>query len=181
MQYELKIRESDATVDATPLDEHGRTSITVGETARDVTVNTITPHRLRVTTDEGGVDLFVARSKDGIWVWSKGRGRLVQDAARLRATRRGADGGVGQSVTPPMPAVVQNIMVEVGQEVDKGQALVVVSAMKMESTLVAPYPGTVQAVNTEVGAKVNPGDILVEIESAPGPASDDDTDGGTDE
>ena len=76
-----------------------------------------------------------------------------------------------------MPAVVQNVLVEVDQVVDKGQPLVVVSAMKMESTLVAPYPGTVAAVNTEVGAKVNPGDILVEIEAAP----EGDPEGGTNE
>lgn len=177
MQYELKIRESDATVEATPLDEHGRSTITTGDTAREVTLRAVTPHRLRATDDAGGVDLFVARSKDGIWVWSKGQCRLVQDAARQRTARRDADGGVGRSVTPPMPAVVQNVLVEVDQVVDKGQALVVVSAMKMESTLVAPYPGTVRAVNTEVGAKVNPGDILVEIE----PAEEGDTEGGTNE
>ena len=65
-----------------------------------------------------------------------------------------------------MPAVVQDVLVAVGDEVEKGQKLVVVSAMKMESTLVAPYAGTVAAVNTEVGAKANPGDVLVEIEAA---------------
>jgi biotin carboxyl carrier protein len=50
-------------------------------------------------------------------------------------------------------------------EVVKGEALVVVSAMKMEMTLVAPYSGTVRAVNTQVGAQVSPGEILVEIEA----------------
>ena len=65
------------------------------------------------------------------------------------------------------PASVVRVLVEVGREVVKGQGLVVVSAMKMEMTLVAPYSGTVKAVNTLVGAQVSPGEILVEIEPFP--------------
>jgi Pyruvate carboxylase len=40
----------------------------------------------------------------------------------------------------------------------------VLSAMKMETTLVSPFDGIVKAVNTSSGDKVLPGDILVEIE-----------------
>jgi len=64
------------------------------------------------------------------------------------------------------------VLVEKGQEVVKGQGLVVVSAMKMEMTLAAPYSGTVRAVNTQVGAQVSPGEILVEIEACQEDAKD---------
>ena len=67
-------------------------------------------------------------------------------------------------VTPPMPSVVVRILVEEGDRVKKGQGLVVVTAMKMETTLKAPYNGRVKAIKTTVDAKVAPGDILVEIE-----------------
>ncbi|MBW1811820.1 MAG: biotin/lipoyl-binding protein, partial [Deltaproteobacteria bacterium] len=46
-----------------------------------------------------------------------------------------------REVTPPMPAVVVRVLVAVGDEVKQGQALVVVSAMKMETTLVAKFSG----------------------------------------
>ena len=168
MQYDLRIGDSEQPTQATGPDDDGRVGITLGENTRNVTVQKVAPHQLRVTEQGRGADLFAARSPDGVWIWSAGRARLVQDTATLPTARRGTDGGVGKSVTPPMPAVVQAVLVAVGQAVEKNQALVVVSAMKMESTLVAPHAGTVEAVNTEVGAKVNPGEILVEIaEAAP--------------
>lgn len=166
MQYDLKIGDREASVEATPLDERAVTTVTQGDVTRALQLAALPPHQVRVTDAGRGEDLFVARCPEGIWVWSQGRARLVADAHAQKATRRGGAGGVGGDVTPPMPAVVQELLVEVGAEVDKGARLVVVSAMKMETTLVAPHAGTVTAVNTEVGAKVAPGDILVEIEKA---------------
>ena len=63
-----------------------------------------------------------------------------------------------------MPSVVVRIMVEEGDLVKKGQGLIVVTAMKMETTLVAPSDGRVIKINTSIDAKVAPGDILVEVE-----------------
>ncbi len=63
-----------------------------------------------------------------------------------------------------MPAVVIDTFVAIGDHVTKGQKVIVVSAMKMETTLVAPFDGIVKAVNAKAGDKVTPGDILVEIE-----------------
>ncbi|HPS94887.1 MAG TPA: biotin/lipoyl-binding protein, partial [Deltaproteobacteria bacterium] len=69
-----------------------------------------------------------------------------------------------QEVTPPMPSVVVRIMVGEGDPVEKGQGVVVVSAMKMETTLQAPFKGKVLKVNAAEGDKVMPGQILVDIE-----------------
>jgi len=63
-----------------------------------------------------------------------------------------------------MPAVVVRVLVREGEEVAKGQGLVVVTAMKMEATLKAPFDGLVKQINTTLQAKVMPGDRLVEIE-----------------
>ena len=63
-----------------------------------------------------------------------------------------------------MPAVVVRVLAEPGQKVVRGQVLVVVSAMKLETALVAPYDGTVSAVRTVVGANVMPGEVLVDVE-----------------
>jgi biotin carboxyl carrier protein len=48
--------------------------------------------------------------------------------------------------------------------VKKGQGLIVVSAMKMETTLVAPTDGRVAKIRTSINAKVAPGDILADID-----------------
>jgi len=65
-----------------------------------------------------------------------------------------------------MPAVVISIPVSEGDVVEKGQAVVIVSAMKMETTLTAPFNGTVKKINTTEGDKVMPGDILVDIDKS---------------
>jgi 3-methylcrotonyl-CoA carboxylase alpha subunit len=67
-------------------------------------------------------------------------------------------------VTPSFPATVAKVLVEVGEVVDQGQPLVVVSSMKTEMTLSAPRKGRVAAVAVEAGAQVSPGDVLVEID-----------------
>jgi biotin carboxyl carrier protein len=63
-----------------------------------------------------------------------------------------------------MPSVVVRIMTAEGDEVKKGQGVVVVSAMKMETTLQAPFKGRVLKINVAEGEKVMPGQVLVDIE-----------------
>ena len=119
--------------------------------------------QLLMDVDGRRVNAFVTRTADGLWVWIDGQARLVREAA---PRRRGPGGGAGPQVTPPMPAVVVQVLVVLGQEVAKDQPLVVLSAMKMETTLVAPHAGTVSQVRVQAGAKVAPGDELVQIDAA---------------
>ena len=71
-------------------------------------------------------------------------------------------------MTPPFPATVVKVLVAAGAAVDKGQGLVVVSAMKTEMTLKAPHAGAVRAINCKEGQSVSPGDVLVELDEAEG-------------
>jgi 3-methylcrotonyl-CoA carboxylase alpha subunit len=65
-----------------------------------------------------------------------------------------------------MPGTVTAIPVTAGTAVKKGQALVVMEAMKMEFTLSAPADGVVSAVHYAVGALVDEGAALVAFEAA---------------
>jgi biotin carboxyl carrier protein len=168
MDYEIRIGEAKARVEAEPFDETGRSAMAVDGQAEDVRLAAQRPHFLRLEVAGRAHNIHVVRATEGSWIWCDGRARLVEDGADRRRVRRGGAGGLGQQVTPPMPAVVVKILVEVGQAVEAGQGLVAVQAMKMETTLVAPHPGTVSAINTDVGARVNPGEILVDIEPAGG-------------
>lgn len=104
-----------------------------------------------------------AEGPSGSWASVDGRSRLVREAGRGRRGPAGLDEEPG-AVTPPFPATVAKVLVAPGDRVEKGQALVVVTAMKTEMTLAAPRPGRVSKVSAEVGASVGPGDVLVEIE-----------------
>jgi biotin carboxyl carrier protein len=76
-----------------------------------------------------------------------------------------ASGAAGPSrIEAPIPGRVTAIHVAVGDEVEPGQALVVLEAMKMENELTASQAGRVSAVLVEPGRTVDAGAALVELE-----------------
>ncbi len=72
--------------------------------------------------------------------------------------------GIAGSVGAPMPGTVIDIKVAEGQEVEKGQPLCVLSAMKMEMVVSAPTAGKVKLIAVRRDMKLEGDDLLVEIE-----------------
>jgi biotin carboxyl carrier protein len=68
---------------------------------------------------------------------------------------------VGGTVVAPMPGTVLQVAVNIGDNVIKGQTLLVLEAMKMENEIMAPTDGVVHELNVTQGVSVNAGDILV--------------------
>ena len=66
-------------------------------------------------------------------------------------------------VVSPLAATVVSVLVSPGEKVAAGQALIVLEAMKMESTVSAPAGGIVQAVYAEAGASVGEGQPLLAL------------------
>ena len=75
----------------------------------------------------------------------------------------GGDAG-GASVTAPMPGSVVKVLVSEGDEVEEGQLLLVLEAMKTEHSIAAPHDGVVSSIPYGAGASVPGGDVLVELE-----------------
>ncbi|XP_059154972.1 pyruvate carboxylase, mitochondrial-like isoform X2 [Physella acuta] len=72
--------------------------------------------------------------------------------------------GVLGSVGAPMPGTVVDIKVKEGDVVEKGQPLLVLSAMKMEMVVTAPLAGKVKLISVTKNMKLEGDDLLVEIE-----------------
>jgi biotin carboxyl carrier protein len=87
---------------------------------------------------------------------------------RTRAIRELAAASAGPSgpapVVAPMPGMIVRITAEVGDQVQPGQGLVVMEAMKMENELRAMAAGTVRAILVQPGMAVEKGAILLELE-----------------
>jgi len=64
----------------------------------------------------------------------------------------------------PLPGKITHIAVRPGAQVQAGDTLVVIEAMKMENEFKASAAGTVVEVRVQPGQAVNPGDTLVVIE-----------------
>jgi 3-methylcrotonyl-CoA carboxylase alpha subunit len=75
----------------------------------------------------------------------------------------GAD-TTGASLTAPMPGTVVRVLVEEGDEVEEGQLLLVLEAMKMEQPVTAPHAGRVVSLPYDEGALVPGGAVLAEME-----------------
>lgn len=84
---------------------------------------------------------------------------------KLRKAQEQASGPEGPAaITSPMPGKVVEVFVEDGQEVQEGQGLLVIEAMKMENELRAPRSGVVKQLGTQKGATVEGGVALCVIE-----------------
>lgn len=166
MKYRLVIDNEPLAVDIFPVEGKDAAEIFMEGRTHQVAYRTVSNGCLHLKVDGKAVETFLARTPKGKHVFIKGRTYWVEDQDTGPAARRNhrATDDIPGDVTPPMPSVVVRILVQEGEHVSRGQGLVVVSAMKMETTLAAPYDGFVERINTAVEAKVAPGDILVEIE-----------------
>lgn len=61
----------------------------------------------------------------------------------------------------PMPGIIVNILVKEGDQVQSGQKLLVIEAMKMENNLSAPSTGTIKKICVKKGDEVKDGQELV--------------------
>ncbi|HNM27886.1 MAG TPA: acetyl-CoA carboxylase biotin carboxyl carrier protein subunit, partial [Saprospiraceae bacterium] len=68
------------------------------------------------------------------------------------------------SVKAPMPGLVLSVLAEPGQAVQKGDALLILEAMKMENVIKAAGDGVVKAVHVQKGQPVDKGLVLLEFE-----------------
>jgi len=69
----------------------------------------------------------------------------------------------GDSVAAPMQGTIVKVEVAEGDQVNEGDLIVVLEAMKMEQPLTAHKSGTVTGLTAEVGATVTPGSVICEL------------------
>ncbi len=77
-----------------------------------------------------------------------------------------ASGTAAAGLVAPMPGTVVRVLVSPGDEVEEGQLLLVLEAMKMEQPFTAPHAGRVKSLPFEEGSMVPGGAVLVELEES---------------
>jgi biotin carboxyl carrier protein len=89
----------------------------------------------------------------------------VRDPRSFRSRSRvgAAEQGV-MKIKAPMPGKVVRVLAGVGTQVELGQSVIVIEAMKMQNELKAPKSGVVKKINVAEGAAVDAGQALAEVE-----------------
>lgn len=106
--------------------------------------------------------------KGTLWVHYNGRTYTMAVGSGQKSRRKAGAGGSSDQIAAPMPGKVTKILVNEGDVVSQGQAVLVMEAMKMEYTLKSDIDGSVDAIHCTAGEQVALGKALVKIK----PSSD---------
>ncbi len=85
-------------------------------------------------------------------------------SAAASKTNPKAEAGNPNQIGAPMPGVVTSIAVSVGQKVNKGDMLLTIEAMKMETGIHAERSSVVKAIHVNAGGQIDAKDLLIELE-----------------
>jgi biotin carboxyl carrier protein len=114
------------------------------------------------------VEARVSTDKDGsLTLWIDGRPIDVDitDPKQMRAASvADADSMGSAAIKTAMPGKIVRLLASVGDEVQKGDGVIVVEAMKMQNEIKAPKNGTVSSIAVAEGDTVNAGQILLSID-----------------
>jgi biotin carboxyl carrier protein len=125
---------------------------------RDVLSLLVDGHSYEIKREQTATDLHM-------WVGSSRFAVELRDPRSLRSRQKaGGDESGPKKVVAPMPGRVVRLLVAEGSEVDAGQGIIVVEAMKMQNEIKAPKKGVVKKILASPGAAVNPGDVLAIVE-----------------
>ncbi len=145
-------------------------SITVNGQRRDINFQELSGSGvLSLLLDNHSVEALVEEREGSLWevlIHGELYSVLVQDerSYRLAKARGSAVDVVGDAVVKsPMPGLIISVAVDVGQQVNKGDALVILESMKMENELHSPRTGRVIAIHTAAGKSVEKGQPLVTV------------------
>ena len=68
------------------------------------------------------------------------------------------------NIKAPMPGLIIDVMAKVGQKVEAGTPLIVLSAMKMENIITSPGEGVVKNIEVNINDAVDKGQLIIEME-----------------
>ncbi|WP_217253213.1 biotin carboxylase N-terminal domain-containing protein [Streptomyces sp. AC602_WCS936] len=121
------------------------------ETGRETVVVEVGGKRLEVSLPSS---LGMSLARTGLAAGAK---------PKRRAAKKSGPAASGDTLASPMQGTIVKIAVEEGQEVQEGDLIVVLEAMKMEQPLNAHKSGTIKGLGAEVGASVTSGAAICEI------------------
>jgi len=134
----------------------------IGETTYKVTLNQVEDSTLSFRVNNVQYQASIAQKGNQLFVHLPETGNITFTKRDRFPTKTAAkfDGGY----EAPMPSQIIKILVEDGQAVKKEDALMIISSMKMENTIMAEKDGTVTELYVSEGQSVEAGFLLLKVE-----------------
>lgn len=109
--------------------------------------------------------VVVATHGDDVFIHVGGAAYQLRYEHPLDRLAAQSQGGAGDNVRAPMPGSVVAVHANAGDSVTKGQSLLVIESMKMETTIAAPRDGVVLAVQFSVGQTFDRDALLISLQA----------------
>lgn len=142
--------------------------VTVGERRITVDRRVITPTSSSLLIDGSQFEVSVRATGESTYrvasAGSEAEMEVLDPLADLaKSAHRGLEQGGAHVVRAYMPGRVVTLLVEEGDEVEAGQGILVLEAMKMENEIQAEHAGTINRIMVEAGQPVDGGQALCEL------------------
>ncbi|HZG63942.1 MAG TPA: biotin carboxylase N-terminal domain-containing protein [Rubrobacteraceae bacterium] len=157
-EYPVEARRESGRTDACRLVSGGEASL--------VEMRSLSDGEIRAVVDGRAVSSGFALEERILMVSLDGTSYTLERPAAPDVDRAASEATEGASLTAPMPGTVVKVLVGEGDEVDEGQTLLVLEAMKMEQSVAAPHNGIVVSLPYAEGDRVAGGAVLAEVEAA---------------
>ena len=131
-----------------------------------ISISRISPAHLSIILDGKSFNVEVEHFEKDYQVSTRGEvyNFSVVDEREVTTSSEQPDSGE-KVIKAPMPGLVVELMVDVGDQVKAGDTLLVLEAMKMQNEITAPASGVILGVLVESSNKVNSGDDLIVLDT----------------
>jgi acetyl/propionyl-CoA carboxylase alpha subunit len=162
MHHAFKIGDTEINVELSRAREGYR--LHIGDQVVPVDLKTGADGHCWLTVDGELHEVVIATRGDDIFIHVDGETHQLTYEHPLERLAHQAGGGAADSVRAPMPGSLVSIAVKAGDTVTKGQTLLVMESMKMETTIMSPRDGVVAVVNFEKGQQFERDAVLLTLE-----------------
>lgn len=161
MNRNIRLAENTVSVELVRRDDLG--DLTIAGRRYHCAMQRLADGEYYLTLDGIAHRLWIAHHKDKAYVHGFGRTWELEVTNPAEAQAAESDGV--NVASAPMPGVVVGVMVEVGEAVERGQTLMIIESMKMQSEITARAAGRIEAVMVAVGEAFERGAKLVALAS----------------
>lgn len=161
MSRNIRLGEKAVSVELVRRDDLG--DLTIAGRSYHCVMQRLAVGEYYLTLDGVSHRLWIAHHKDMTYI--HGFGRTWELEVTNPAEARTAESDGMNVASAPMPGVVVSVMVEVGEAVEKGQTLMIIESMKMQSEITARAAGKIEAVLVEIGDTFERGARLIALAS----------------